>query len=92
MKILENKKICNWNLLPKEIKSEFIECYGFPNNDTFRTFTLYNVCKSKNQYKGGKIISEYEDTIIEIGDCIISDYFYDLGCEIDEEIIILYLW
>lgn len=85
-------KVFDFLKLPKEIQKEIKNRFDLHHNNSFIEFNVYAEWKFEKDYKNGILIAKEEDMIIEEGDDIISDWFYQNGCLLEEKIFIKIEW
>jgi len=88
-------KVFDCTEMPKEVRKVFFETFQKGNDVLVETY-CHESRKPFDEYTGGEIIHEEIDDGIkyvrERGDDIISDWLFDNGAEIEEEVIISHWW
>ena len=84
-------KVFDCTNMPQDVSSKFMSD-SEASNDCYLDRYCHGAWNYKSEHKGGEILAEEDDMIIEKGIDIVSDWLYDNGAELGEEVIIKHWW
>ena len=86
------KKVFDYTDMPKNIQGEVLECVQDSPPDSHLEWMVHDWHKPLREHKGGKILYQEDDLIVEQGDDPVSEWLVENGAEEGEEVLIKLPW
>ena len=87
MSFVKKKVFSHWEM-PENVRDELFEHLDGRPEESYVEWPVHDWHKPISEYKGGEILYQDNDTIVERGDDPVSEWLVENGAEEGEEVLI----